>query len=248
MMRKQMSLRHVVKRYIPRPLLVRLKSMNGRRKRCLSQMGQDFWVFGEVFDGKRNGYFLEVGSADGVTLSNTFLLEKRYGWRGICIEANPLVFEDLRRVRTVTCLNVCIDAVEGEIDFLQRGLYGGIVGMETDNPPNTALEEGSRLLRLRTEPLASVLVREGAPHIIDYLSIDVEGREDRILKEFPFSDYVFNCMTVERPKEGLREVLSRNGYIVIKEIPHHDVFYVHESFLASYERNVFSFWEKMYRR
>jgi len=47
---------------------------------------------------------------------------------------------------------------------------------------------------------------------------------------------------VERPKARLRDVLARSGYKAVKEIPHHDVFYVHDSFYAEYERNVFSFW------
>lgn len=233
-----------LKRSLPNVLYVPLRTLNARRKNSLSQMGQDFWVFGEVFDGKKNGYFLEVGSADGVTFSNTFLLEKRFGWRGICIEANPLLFKELRRARGATCLNLCIDAVEGEIDFVQKGLYGGIVGDDTDNAPEAESEKGAYRVRLRTLPLSSVLAREQAPHVIDYLSIDVEGSEDRILSGFPFQEYVFNCITVERPKQKLREILSRNGYLAVKEIPHHDVFYVHESFYAQYEQNLFSFWGK----
>src|SRR5262245_3936727 len=53
-----------------------------------SQIGQDRWVEEAVFPGVTNGYFLDVGSADGVVHSNTWALEQR-GWSGICIDPFP---------------------------------------------------------------------------------------------------------------------------------------------------------------
>ena len=44
----------------------------------MSQANQDCWVYGEVFNEKRNGFFLDVSTHDGLHLSNTFLLENRY--------------------------------------------------------------------------------------------------------------------------------------------------------------------------
>ena len=74
----------------------KLRAVKNTLRRSLSQAGQDFWVIGEAFNGKRNGYFVELGSADGITLSNTFLLEKPlwlewYLYRGEsrCMFLNP---------------------------------------------------------------------------------------------------------------------------------------------------------------
>src|ERR1017187_1984592 len=47
-----------------------------------SQLRQDLMVLSEL-DFKRGGYFVEFGATNGVTLSNTYLLEKEYGWTGI---------------------------------------------------------------------------------------------------------------------------------------------------------------------
>ncbi len=40
-----------------------------------SQMGQDLWVYSEVFDRKRGGYYVDVGAHDGVEFSNTLILD-----------------------------------------------------------------------------------------------------------------------------------------------------------------------------
>ncbi|MEX0602814.1 MAG: FkbM family methyltransferase, partial [Bacteroidota bacterium] len=114
----------------------------------------------------------------------------------------------------------------------------------TDNEVPSGERNTAPVLKVRTTTLPSVLKAESAPRTIDYFSIDVEGAEDRILVGFPFDEYVFRCMTIERPKPHLRELLARHRYVPVREIPRHDVFYVHESYLTEYENNVFRFWGK----
>ena len=41
-----------------------------------------------LLDNKRNGYFVEFGACDGLLDSNTLLLEKSFGWKGILAEPN----------------------------------------------------------------------------------------------------------------------------------------------------------------
>jgi hypothetical protein len=57
-----------------------------------SQLGQDVLavsIFGD------NGFFVEFGAADAENISNTYLLEKDYGWKGILAEPNPIFHESL---------------------------------------------------------------------------------------------------------------------------------------------------------
>ena len=50
-----------------------------------SQFKQDLHVL-ESYNYKKNGYFIEIGASDGIRLSNTYLLETKYNWKGICVE------------------------------------------------------------------------------------------------------------------------------------------------------------------
>ncbi len=50
-----------------------------------AQLLQDLWVLYELKE-KRHGYFVEFGACDGISLSNTLLLEKTFGWQGALAE------------------------------------------------------------------------------------------------------------------------------------------------------------------
>ena len=54
-----------------------------------SQLGQDLDVI-KHYNFKENGFFVEIGANDGISLSNTYLLEKKYNWKGLCIEPLPI--------------------------------------------------------------------------------------------------------------------------------------------------------------
>jgi FkbM family methyltransferase len=207
-----------------------------------SQFGQDVFVFGEVFNEKKNGFFLDIGAHDGVYLSNTFLLEYRYNWSGICVEANPLTFERLRARRRVVCENVCLDRTEGEVEFALKDVFGGIVDQDLDNDGREL--DSQELVRRKTVPLARVLEKHHAPQVMDYLSIDVEGAEERILADFDFTAYRFRAMTIERPTGLLRSIFKRHGYRLVREIPQYDCFYIHEEIADQYLENIQEFYEK----
>lgn len=202
----------------------------------MAQAGQDFWVYSEVFDQARDLFYVDVGAHDGVEFSNTYLLDQRYGWNGICVEANPETFQQLVVNRPLArCVNACVHAKDGEAVFVKDGMHGGIA----ETMPDAQSTDRQRLLTVSFE---RVLRENNAPPEIDYLSMDIEGAEESVLLGFSFDKYLFRCATIERPSMLLREELRRHGYIVVKELPGLDCFYVHESFLAQYQQNFYQFY------
>jgi Methyltransferase FkbM domain len=132
---------------------------------------------------------------------------------GLCIEANPihwrrLSFRDCHIVAAVVGRKR-MERVKFAID---EGL-SGIVNKKFDNHKTSNTD-----LSYYTVPLIEIFERKQAPRVIDYLSLDVEGAEYYVLESFPFDEYAFKVMTIERPKDKLKDLLVYKGYEYMGEI------------------------------
>ncbi len=91
--------------------------------RYYSQHGQDKFIYETFFKGKTDGFFVEAGANDGITQSNSFFFEKTLGWKGLCVEPIPEVFEKLKKNRSCICFQGCISDAERMatfVEFLRR--------------------------------------------------------------------------------------------------------------------------------
>src|SRR5687767_13765323 len=77
------------------------------------QLLQDLWVLWESGE-KSNGYFVEFGACGGKNLSNTYLLEKQYGWTGIVAEPNPVFHTELYANRECAISTRCVYSASNE--------------------------------------------------------------------------------------------------------------------------------------
>ncbi len=196
-----------------------------KKPESYSQFGQDLWVL-EKTKKKQNGFFVEAGAGDGINLSNTYLLEKEYGWSGICIEPSRL-FESLIKNRQCACINSCLSNKVGEADFFEDHQYEGNLSALTEF--QIYKHRGGDLFTTSTVPLVDVLDANKCPTTIDYLSLDTEGSELVILKDFPFDKYDIRILTIEHNhvqslKTGLRNLLTRNGYKLEMEVEVDDCY------------------------
>ena len=53
-----------------------------------------------VIKPKLGGYYVELGANDGLSQSNTYKLQKAYGWNGLLIEPSPAKFSECVRNRS----------------------------------------------------------------------------------------------------------------------------------------------------
>lgn len=238
-----MKINHFIKSFLSDSILYWYYSI---ARKTYSQIGQDRWVYGDVFNQQKYGYFVEIGSADGITLNNTFLLESKFKWEGICIEANPHYFSHLIKIRQVNCVNACIGESDGIALFESNGLESGI----KFNPTVDEMQNNTNpnIFMLNTYTLESIFEQHHVPSIIDYLSIDIEGSEWLALKNFPFEKYKFNSITIERPNDQLRKLFKDKGYVIIEDFEDLDVYYVHQDFLEQYHRNKVLFKNKIHSK
>lgn len=184
-----------------------------------AQLGQDLWVL-EQLGWKRDGFFVEFGATDGVLLSNSLLLEKHFGWRGICAEPNPRLFQRLQQNRTCILSPACVYRSSGErMRFVLADAFGGLEDLGQDDQhvdKRKAYAAVGDLIEVTTTSLMDLLAQHDAPAVIDYLSIDTEGSELVILEGVDWNRYQFRCITVEHnftdQRQGIQMVLEAQGY------------------------------------
>jgi FkbM family methyltransferase len=186
-----------------------------------SQNYQDIFVLYET-NYKRDGYFVEFGATDGISISNTLLLQEKYGWQGILAEPNPYWHEALEKNRSNRHISKeCVYSETGkEIEFIASNApdLSSIKELAAKDEHEAARNEGQTIL-VKTISLVDLLDKYEAPEEIDYLSIDTEGSEYVILKAF-FDNpkkYTIKTMTVEhnyivQDREKIHALLVQNGY------------------------------------
>ena len=230
-----------------------------------SQGFQDRWIAEVAMPGVTGGFFVELGAGDGVLISNTYFLEKERAWTGVLIEPSR-TFEQLKSNRAATCLNYCVGPYCGT-KYLYEIHGPNYIDQNPDNcllsitlsstSLNEAEIEGDKLVPERARAasgksqfvtrqvemltLAQALQTANAPTDIDFLSLDVEGYEHEVLKAFPFNNYTFKTMIIERPNSALLDLLKFNGYQIVGASHIGDVFFVHSTFYHQYISNLHNF-------
>ena len=204
----------------------------GFNTRWTSQAKQDRTVF-HLFKGKRDGYFVDLAANDAVSLSNTLTLERDYGWRGLCIEANPVYFEQLY-LRNCQVVQAVVGKHNNEhVDFKFNDAIGGVVGSAFDNNNNNKENTvGENTIKMQaTVSIAHIFQTLAVPAVIDYMSLDVEGAEEWVFETFPWSNHTILLLTVERPKKRLVYLLMTHGYShVCDHGDFGDQMWIHSSF------------------
>jgi FkbM family methyltransferase len=168
---------------------------------------------------QRGGFFVEFGAGDGHHLSNTWLLEAHYGWRGILAEPNATVFERLRTHRP-DC------AIDPRAVYREDGATRSLVVSEihelssltefAESDMHAEMRRGGGQIEVETVTLDRLLDEHDAPEHIHYLSVDTEGGEQAILEGFDFSKRHVDLISVEHnytpEREAIHTLLRQRGY------------------------------------
>jgi FkbM family methyltransferase len=181
-----------------------------------SQLGQDAWVLW-MLQGKRNGFFVEFGACDGIISSNTKLLERGFNWTGILAEPIPYWAAACRHNRTASVYNLAIAPTSNqEVMFCEARTpeLSCIQGYGNDNL--TPARKNGIEYPVKTSSLRDLLIQGKAPYAIDYLSIDTEGSEYDIIRDFDFSEYRITLISIEHNytsnRNKVEDLLSKKGY------------------------------------
>jgi len=197
-----------------------------------SQLRQDLFVLLQL-NFKREGFFVEFGATNGIDLSNSYMLEKQYGWHGILAEPAKCWHTDLQANRDCSIDLNCVwsesnlKLVFNETSAAELATIDRFSSLDN----HAKAREDGRLYEVNSISLNDLLESYKAPKEIDYLSIDTEGSEFEILSNFDFRKHYFKIITCEHNytpmREKIFELLTREGYVrVLERISLWDDWYI----------------------
>lgn len=198
-----------------------------------SDFVRDFFEDIQEFIEGKQGFFVDVGASDGIIWNTTLGLELD-GWKGICIEPHPTIFQKLLEgihgiKRTAECLNIAItkeaqtcdfQMFEGDWDsYMLSGIVNNYDTRQHDREDFKRHATNSKIVSVSGVPLQSILDERDITHI-NYLSIDTEGSEIEVLKSIDFNKTTFDLISVETNFESneIEEILTANGYKFITKV------------------------------
>ena len=209
------------------------------KKDIKSQLYQDMFasfVIGDKFDKT----FLEFGATNGIDLSNSYTLEKYLKWNGVLSEPSPQWHDALKKNRPYTnIISECVWSESNkELNFFVSdvGVLSSLEDFkESDKismPGNTKarLKNGKNII-VKTVSLNDIIEKQFNSKTPSYVSIDTEGSEYEILKNFNFKKYRPLVFTIEHNFTELQlkidELMHLNEYIrVFKSLTAFDAWYV----------------------
>ena len=197
-----------------------------------SQLSQDLFVI-YFSGGKKDGFFLEIGACDGFHLSNTLGLE-RYGWKGIISEPSSVWHNKIKKRKCIISKKAVFSESGLKLKFEEVKKYPELSGLKEnlDKDNNHHLRNEANTVEVETISLNDLIGQNTSNKNIDYISIDTEGSEYEILKNFDFKKHNIEIFTVEhnfveKKRKAIFDLLSSNNYLrVFTNISQWDDWYI----------------------
>lgn len=184
-------------------------------KPSYSQEGEDM-ILNRIFEGKQNGFFIDVGAHHPFRFSNTYHFYK-LGWRGINIDPLPtskLLFEKYRP--NDINFNIGVSCSEEPLNYY----------MFNEPALNTFSEEEAKIRNgenngtyfiieekiIPTKKLSTILNETfQRPIEIDFISIDVEGMDLEVLQSNDWEKYKPKVVLIEELRSDLSKIISESA-------------------------------------
>lgn len=186
---------------------------NSQKKKYFHDLLNDKFYDDIVFRKKDKGYYVEVGALDGQVHSQTIHFEYIKNWDGIIVEPSPQWLDKMHKNRGCNiCTNPISDTRETN-QFIVRDIlsYSHLEDTDTVYRPGRIIEK----IKVETITLVDLLDKYKSPKVIDFVSIDTEGCELRILKKYfeENTKYKINLISIEHSNEA-------NVYLFFKDKPY----------------------------
>jgi hypothetical protein len=242
----------------PRSIRYNLKNKPSKTPTFYSQINQDKLILHLLNtdelkreNATENGIFIEAGAYDGETWSNTLHLEQYHNWTGLLIEPSTETYSKLKSKNrksysTNSCL--CPGTVSTQAEYIDAGPFGITINLKDKSLVSTS---SSSIYKMTCYPLDMILeaffTKSNVKNKfkIDYMSIDIEGKEKEIVQTFPWHRYNVNLLNIEYNQdeklyEWIKMFLEPFGYheTIVDNVWHQDVYLAHDNIFKKLNKTI----------
>jgi FkbM family methyltransferase len=181
----------------------------------------------------RNGFFIEAGANDGIRQSNTLYYEKKYGWKGLLVEAIPELAKKAKKNRPkdiVENFALVSESYDKPTIVMKYGDLMSIVsGTESSDHMGWIKDRVQTYdIEVPVSTLTSILNKNNVKKV-DFISLDLEGYELEALRGFDFTIWKPKYLLIEaRDKNETDNFMKNVGYKETAQLSHHDYLYEYE--------------------
>ena len=190
----------------------RLKYLN----RSFSQEGEDL-ILRRIFHDTRYGFYVDVGAHHPKRFSNTKIFYD-VGWRGINIEPNPELLEEISLSRegdVNLCCGISREECLLEYYFFEEPALNTFSKERAEYLVSNKISLLKSSKQVSTRPLSSILEEVSIPsNKIHFLSIDVEGKDLEVLKSNNWDKFRPSVILIE----GASKPNSEKGGELVSEM------------------------------
>ena len=164
----------------------------------------------QIFKSQKKGIYIDIGCGHPIKNNNTYLLNKK-GWSGINIDLDVDNIE-LFKIYRPKDLNICA-AISDEIKETDLFFYHSRSALNTIDKKTANYQKAkvTSVKKIKTTTLNDVLDESiYKSSNIDFLSIDVEGSELSVLKNFNFHKFKPKVIVVEYLDLSLNKLEIKN--------------------------------------
>jgi FkbM family methyltransferase len=164
-------------------------------KRSYSSDGVDL-IISKYFKSNFKGFFIDVGCFHPTRVNNTYLLYKK-GWRGINIDISKFSI-DLFNFWRKQDVNIH-GAISNKNGFAKMYYQKEFSYLSTLNKKHAKISFQGRIKEklIRCFTLTSLIKKNFKTKKIDFLNIDAEGNDFKILKSLDFKNYRPKLICIE---------------------------------------------------
>ena len=203
-------------------------------------------IINYIFKDQNTGTYVDIGAQHPISNNNTYLLFKR-GWSGVNIDLDKKNIDlfNISRPRDIN-LNFAISDKQQEVELY---FYHDASPINTLNKQVADFQKASvkSVKRINSYTLNNILEKIDFKKKIDYMNIDVEGYEEKVLSGFDINRYKPNVISVEfldlkmnkleiknnnidrLIDSNLYKYFTNNDYYFVNWL-HGDLIFVHKDF------------------